>query len=408
MWVQVALLFAVLEVVFEGYLSFRQLFHVRRVNSPPDYFKDVDPKEFAQSKNYLLEKTRFGLIALAYGLIPGIIGILLTHYLWTATAWFSSEMAHSWIYVLIQNVIETLITLPLAYYRKFVIEEKYGFNKSTLRLWVTDTIKDFLVDSVVTLIFMTAVILVFRYLGDLFIVVSLALLFILTVILQVLYPPLILPLFTKLTPLEEGEVRTAVMELAKATDFNMAEVYVSDDSKRTSKQNAMMFGFFKHKIAIADTVLQTSSCDDICAIIAHEIGHSKHHHIFRMMLVQQILFGLVLFLIDRIMKSAEIFAAFGFTDERPLIIGVIIIQYLAVPLFKCLQLPANILLRSMEYQADAFAANRNMKLEEALIKLHGDNKAMIDPDPLYSAFKDSHPTLYQRVIAIRKIQSKLK
>ena len=408
MWFEAALLFSLLEILLEGYLLWRQLRHVKSVNSPPDIFKDADAKAFASSKSYEIEVTKFAIFMLVYGIPPGILSLFGMHYGWNKTGWFESEMIHMWIFLFIGSAFEIIYFLPASYYRKFVIDEKYGFNKSTIKLWVTDKLKDFAVEMVIDSVLMTGIMAVYRYLGDMFIVVSLIFLFVLTVVLHTIYPTVILPLFTKLTPLEDGDVKTAVMTLAKETDFNMAEVYVSDDSKRTAKQNAMMFGLFTHKVAIADTLLETASVDDICAVVAHEIGHSKHHHIVKMMFLQQLLFGCGLWAIDKIMKSQAIFASFGFTSEYPFIIGVAIVSKLALPLVKCLMLPFNMLLRRMEYQADAFAAKRNLKIDEALVKLYADNKAMIDPEPLYSAFNDSHPTLYQRVTAIRSIQSKTK
>ena len=216
-----------------------------------------------------------------------------------------------------------------------------------------------------------------------------------------------MPLFTKLSPIEDGEIKDSIMKFAKETKFNIKEIYKTDDSKRSSKQNAFTFGIFTHKVALADTLIEKCTTDDIVAVLGHEIGHSKHHHIFKGVILNQINLGFILFSITKIMKSDSVFADFGFTDSKPLAIGMMLLSFLSIPITKVLNLPLNLLIRSFEYQADEFAARHGLKIDTALLKISNENKSAIESDPLYSALNESHPTLAQRIQRIHQIQSKL-
>jgi STE24 endopeptidase len=229
-----------------------------------------------------------------------------------------------------------------------------------------------------------------------------------SVALNVLFPILILPLFTKLTPLEESELRTAVLSLAEQCQFSVKQIYQTDDSKRSSKQNAFVFGLFTRSIGVADTLLEKARVDDILAIVGHEIGHSKHHHMWKLLFISQVTAMFVLLSLDRIMHSPGVFAAFGFVDEQPLVIGMALLSCLTTPIVKMVTVPLNAIRQWFEFQADAFAASRGLKMDEALVRLSIENKGVIDPDPIYHAFTESHPTLSQRVRRVREVYAKLK
>lgn len=217
-----------------------------------------------------------------------------------------------------------------------------------------------------------------------------------------------MPLFIELKPLEEGDVKREIETLAQSCNFNLTAVYKADLSKRSSKQQAFVFGLFSHTVGLGDTLLEKLSPGDIVAVIGHEIGHSVHHHVWKGLGLNQIVFFLLLLSLDGIMKSDAVFGDFGFVEEKPFLIGLLLLVYLVRPIGNILELPMNLMHRWMEYEADAFAVKKGLDLKEALLKASTENKIVMDSDPLWAAFHESHPNVYERVEAIRKIEAKNK
>lgn len=406
MWVELAIFISISELLLELWLLYRQYKHVERSKSPPEIYKaDITDEDFKKSKEYELAVLKFSLTTLAIISLPSILDILIIRKAWEFTN-YGNEIVHSLIIAVVAELLSMVVSLPISYYRKFVIEEKFGFNNSTVKLFITDILKELLVDVVLYAILIPILILLYRFTGRMFAIYALIFFFVFTILMQVIFPILILPLFTKFEPLPEGEIKDSVVKLAKDCDFNLNELYKTDDSKRSSKQNAMMLGLFKHKVAIADTVLKDTTPGDVCAIIGHEIGHSKHLHIWKLIGLNQLMISIYLVSLNYIMNADSIMEAFGFVDEKPLVIGFGIMSLLVTPVTKILQLPYNMIIRHFEYQADTYAVERNLPLEHALIKLLKDNKTIIEPDALYSAFNHDHPTLAERIENMRKVQKK--
>lgn len=406
MFVEIAVGCTVFEILFELYLEFRQLNHLKKTTKPVDIFQDtIKEEDFKKSVDYQIDVTKFGILTKIVS--TSILTPFIIKYLWDFTA-YGNEIIHSCLFTTFSSLIDVVISIPFSYYRKFVIEEKYGFNNSTIKLWISDIIKSFLVETIMSSILYSILIFLYNWAGPKFIPIAFVFFFGFVVILQILYPIVIMPLFTKLSEIPEGEIKNSINDLAKETNFNIKEIYQTDDSKRSSKQNAFMMGLFTHKVALADTLIKKCDADEIKAVVGHEIGHSKHHHIWKLIFINQAAFTLTCFLLNVTLKSTRPFVDFGFTDEKPFIIGLIISTLISSPINALLSLPLNMLIRHFEYQADEYAASRGLKLEEALLKISTENKSEVEPEPLYSAFSDSHPTLYQRVIAIREVQKKLK
>lgn len=406
-WESISICFVLFEFFYELYFEYRQYRHIKRQTEPAEiYRKDVSKESFQKSKDYELTLMRLQLPQSIISIILVLITICNLHKFWCFIK-VKGEIIHTLILNILSTFFSTIINIPFSYYKTFVIDEKFGFNKSTKKLFFTDKIKSFLVGIVLESILYSIIIFIYRKFGENFIIIASIVIFALMIILQVLYPILIMPLFTKLSPIQEGEIKDSIMKLAKETNFNIKEIYQTDDSKRSTKQNAFTFGLFTHKVALADTLIEKCTTDDIVAVLGHEIGHSKHHHIFKSVILNQINLSIILFSIAKIMKSDSIFADFGFTDSKPLAIGMMLLSFLSIPITKVLNLPLNLIIRSFEYQADEFAARRKLKIDTALIKLCNENNSVIESDPLYSALNESHPTLAQRVQAIHKIQAKL-
>lgn len=404
MYVEISFICCVFDIIFELFLDFRQLRHLQKQKKPVDIFQDsIKEDDFQKSVAYQVELTKFSIFTTLASF--SLLSLFLFKFLWTLTQ-YGNEIIHSCIFMVFNAFLSTILSIPFSYYRKFVIDEKYGFNNSTIKLFVSDIVKGFLVENILESILYSVLIFLYRWAGNKFIYLALLFIFGFIVLLQVLYPIFIMPLFTKLTPLPDGEVKTAIEGLAKETNFNIKEIYQTDDSKRSSKQNAFMMGLFTHKVGLADTLLEKCTPEEIKAVVGHEIGHSKHLHIWKMIFIAIANFALTCVILDYTLKSDKPFIDFGFTDEKPFIIGMVISMFMSTPLNHLLTLPLNMLSRHFEYQADAYAATRGLKIEEALLKISTENKSEVEPEPLYSAFCDSHPTLYQRVVAIRAIQKK--
>jgi STE24 endopeptidase len=409
MWVYLALLSLLFELIVELYLEYRQLKNLERATGPdPLLQKEITDEDFAKSKAYDIAVSRFHFISGIYASLISVASLFLLSMFWRWTAFARREVFRTIVVTFITTIFDAVLALPTSWYRVFVIETEYGFNNTTKGLWVRDHVLQCLVSFGIGSVLLSGLSLIYNLAGKHFALIGIVFLFIIQISLNVLFPILILPLFTKLTPLDDGELRTAVIGLSEKCQFPVKQIYMSDDSKRSSKQNAFVFGLFTRSIGLADTLLEKCSVADIIAIIGHEIGHSKHHHMWKMLIIGQISLGFALVSLDRIMHSPAIFESFGFVGEQPLVIGMSLLTWLAIPIMKIMQVPLNLIQQWFEFQADAFSASQGLKIDEALVKLSIDNKAVIDPDPIYTAFSDSHPTLSQRVRRAREVLAKVK
>lgn len=405
MWYAICNLLVVLSFFLSTYLTLRQRKTILRATEPPKIFKDkITDEKFQKEKAYQTDKINFALLQSVISFFLVLFKVKLIGTFWNFFN-YGGEIIHSLIFLDVFDVIGTIIDLPFSYYSTFVIEEKYGFNKSTKKLWVTDILKSQAISLILTDILVPIIIFIFRKAGAKSVYIIQIVLVIIQLIMQVIYPILILPLFTKLTRITEGPVFEGINKLCEETKFNAKEVYSADDSKRTNHTNAMVFGLFTKKIAFADKFLEDPKVDQLVAIIAHEIGHSKHWHIFKQFIIAQIQFAIFFNVLYMFMSTDSIFIEFG-VEDKPFIIGMFLFGILMSPIETLLDLPMNMLSRHFEYQADSFAAERNLPIDLALIDLATDNMDTIDDDPLYSAFTSSHPTIPQRVEAARAIMKK--
>jgi len=407
MWILISVGFIFLSFMLSIYLLFRQKRQIESAEHPPEVFKDeYTNEEFLSAKSYEHDRIKFRIVCNLIDTVESLISLFVFAKLWNFTR-YGSETVHSILFTLLASFLMFLLGIPISYFSKFVIEEKHGFNKSTIKLFLTDLIKSLGLQIVLIIILIPILLFIYRKSGTRFVLYGAIFFLVFSILLQLIFPVFILPLFTKLTPLEDGEVKDSVNKLAREYGFPVSELYVSDDSKRSSKQNAMVFGLFKKKIAFADTLLGKCNAEEITAIVGHEIGHSKHKHIVKMMVLSQLSIILTLSLLYYIMKTPSVFIDFGFESEQPFLIGMVICGFLSMPIDTLLSLPINMLMRYFEFQADTFASSKGLRIDNALIKIGKENKVAIDPDPLYSAFENSHPTLQQRVTKAREILKKL-
>ena len=355
------------------------------------------------------------------------------------------------IFVLIFNVLNTIIGMPFTVYRTFVLEEKHGFNQQTVPFFIKDQIKKFIVGQAIMLPLVAAIIKIIQVGGDYFFVYLWAFVFVFTIFMMVVYPEFIAPLFDKYTSLPEGELREQIEALAASIEFPLYKLYVVEGSKRSSHSNAYFYGFFKFKrIVLFDTLLEESEreklkteedkekerkeaeakaasgeeeddkkskekkklgCnnEEILAILGHELGHWKLNHVLKNIIISEIHIFMMFALFGYLYKQQVLYTAFGFSDERPLLMGLmIILQFVTAPYNAVLEFLMTCLSRRFEFQADDFAVGlgKAKELRTALVKLNNDNLSFPVYDWLFSAWHHSHPPLLERLAPLQETKKK--
>jgi len=308
------------------------------------------------------------------------------------------------LFVLILLLMISLLNLPFSYYATFVIEERFGFNKSTKKTFFLDALKNLILMAVLISVVVGIIALLYHLSPQWFWVWAWIALTFFSVGLNYFYSQLIVPLFNKQTPLEEGELREALLELAEKTDFPIADVFVIDGSKRSSKANAYFAGFGKRKrICLYDTLIDDLDTEEIVAVLAHEIGHYKKKHVPINLTLSTLLQGFQLWLLSLFLGSAALAHAMGSQTGSPsFILGLIAFSLLFSPVSEFLSVGLNVLSRRFEYQADAFAAHYGygQALVDGLKTISAKALSNMTPHPVVVFWSYSHPPVLQRMQAL--------
>ncbi|OXG22415.1 STE24 endopeptidase [Cryptococcus neoformans Tu259-1] len=413
-----------LQTAFEVYILRRQLPCYDRPAPPPALKAHLEGDTFRKAQSYSRDKTRFQLLQLVFNQILGWIMIKSGAYsrLWDVAGRFTNlfGLGPNWIivrslaWITILTLSIAIPGLPWSYYQTFVLEEKHGFNKSTRALWVTDTLKSYVLVALLGLPVLAGFLKIIELSGKSFVPWLMLFLVCVQLTLQVIYPTFIQPLFNKLAPLPEGELRTKVEALANQLGFPLKHLYVIDGSKRSSHSNAYFYGlpWSKH-IVIYDTLIKDSTTDEVVAVLGHELGHWYHSHPTKLLFGTQIHLFLTLLVFSVFINNQSLYAAFGFNPElataapQPFCIGFILFQLVLEPTDAFVKFLMHAQTRKYEYQADEFAVNLGKKpdLASALIKLHVTNLSSPHSDWLYSMYHHSHPTLPERLSAMDRFES---
>lgn len=301
-------------------------------------------------------------------------------------------------------ILSFIVDLVFSYISTFKIEEKYGFNKTTKKRFVSDKIKSLLLTIVLGggLIYLIAVI--YEDLNQSFYIYTYLVLATILILMNLLYVKLFVPIFNKLTPLEDGELKTKIIEFAQSVGYEVGKISVINASIRSTKLNAYFSGFGKMKqIVLYDTLIQKMSVDEIVSVLAHEIGHNKHKHIISGMIRSLVILGVYMFALYAVLNLQGFYTAFGI-DRIFLGFGLILFLVLLSPLEVILGLILNTISRKHEYQADAYAAKHYKKdaMISALKVLARNNFSNLSPDPLYVKLMYSHPPISDRINAIQE------
>jgi STE24 endopeptidase len=388
------------------WLAFRHVGHVaaRRDAVPPAFADRIAPSAHRKAADYTVARTRLGvaetlvetvlLVALTLG------GGLAALVAWTDVLPFGG-MGRDLALIVIVAVISGVVGLPFSYVQTFGIEVKFGFNRTTRALWLADLAKGILIGAALGLPLAALVLWLMRAAGPLWWVWAWAAWIAFQFLLLALYPTVIAPLFNKFSPLPPGAARDAIEALLARCDFANRGLYVMDGSRRSSHGNAFFTGFGRAKrIVFFDTLLERLTPDEVEAVLAHELGHFKLKHVLKRMLWMAAFSLAFLALLAWLAASPWFYEGLGVppAPDRP---GVaLLLFFLALPVFTFVLAPLSAMYsRRHEFEADLFAA-RNASagsLVRALVKLYEDNAATLTPDPLYSAFHDSHPPAAVRI-----------
>jgi STE24 endopeptidase len=380
--------------------------------SVPDEFRSVnDDETYARSQQYTRTRTRFGLVHEAFTLATLLLFWLLGGFGWLDEVCRGvglGPVPTGLLFVGALVVGSTALGLPFRAYFTFVIEERFGFNRTTSRTFVLDLVKGLALGAVLGGALLALVLFFFDWAGSLAWLWcwGAATAFMLTA--QFLAPTWIMPLFNTFSPLDGGELKDALLDYARSARFPLDGVFVIDGSRRSAKANAFFTGFGRHKrIALFDTLIEKQTTPELVAIVAHEVGHYKRRHILKNLVLGLAHTGALLWLLSLFLDRQGLFDAFA-VSEPSVHAGLVFFGLLFAPIELVLSVLVNLFSRRYEFEADAFAADttgNGEPLITALKKLSTDSLANLTPHPLHVFLHHSHPPVLERITALRSRQA---
>jgi STE24 endopeptidase len=406
-----------LEFVVEFGLNELNLRYVRAnwaEKTLPDFFQhNMSAEEYEKSVRYTLAKGRFQRWAEIYGRLAILIilfgGLLpfMDRFSKDLVGRFSSIMnAQGLIFCFGVALVFSIASFPTDLYSTFELEARFGFNKTTWKLYLTDKLKGLLLGILIGLPFLWIVLWLMEATGSYWWIWTFFFVSGFQLLMVIAYPTLIAPLFNKFESLPEGELRNRILRLAVQVGFKTNGIFSMDGSKRSAHSNAYFTGIGKTKrIVLFDTLIAQMTIDQGLAVLAHEMGHYKMKHIRRMLVVQTVFLFFALYILSLLVNYSPLFGAFGL-DNPSNAAALVLFSLLSGPATFYLGPLINLLSRKHEYEADRFAVEtlRNRRpMEEALINLTVKNLSNLTPHPWYSAYHYSHPTPIERIGAIRAI-----
>lgn len=410
-------LLVILVIIGGNYLldAIIETLNVQHVSTelPEEFIGYYDAEKYQQAQNYLKENTRFGIIADSLFTPVTVAFILFGGFNYVdqlARSCNLGSIPTGLIFSGILLFVSQLLHLPFSAYATFVIEEKYGFNRTTLKTFILDILKGWLLTAVIGGPVFSIVLWFFEKTGTWAWLYCWAAVTGIQLFLTFIAPVVIMPLFNKFVPLEEGELKTAIESYARSRGFKMKGVFTMDASKRSTKSNAFFTGFGKFRgIVLFDTLIEKHTVDELVLVLAHEMGHYKKKHIIQSILISIITTGLMFFILSLFLHNKGLFAAFKM-KETSIYASLLFFGFLYTPIEMMLSLAGNMLSRKNEYAADGYAVTTYGKPESmitALKKLSVDNLSNLTPHPLKVFISYSHPPVLERIKAIRKTTATL-
>ena len=378
----------------------------------PEEFSDTyDQEKYGQSQTYTRVQTVFSLVENTIVTMVSVIFLLaggfnLVDEFVRGFGW--SSIPTGILYVGALALLSSVLGLPFSVYSTFKIEAQFGFNRTTVRTFITDLFKSAVLSIVLGAPLLATILWFFEYTGAYGWLLCWLGTVVFGFVIQFLAPVAIMPLFNKFTPLQEGPLKEKILDYAQMQRFKLSGIFTMDGSKRSTKLNAFFTGFGKfRKIVFYDTLLEKIEDDEIVSVLAHEMGHYKKHHIWKMMALSILQTGLVFYLLSLFLNNPGLFEAFKM-EHLSIYASLIFFAFLYSPISTGLSILFNIMLRAHEFEADRYAAlstGTPEALVQALKKLSLANLSNLTPHPALVFLSYSHPPVLERIKALRKVKS---
>lgn len=406
LYLSIILLIVVLNFVWTQYLAYRN--RMRMSPEIPSQLEGIyDDDEYAKQQAYQKENSRFGLYGSLFSFSVLFLVLVFGLFGWLdefLRQFISNEILLTLSFFGVIYLINEILSLPFDYYNTFVIEERFEFNKSTKTIFWLDQLKGLLLAVVLGGAILALITWLYTAIGELAWLYAWGAITVISLFMTLFYSNIIVPLFNKQTPLGEGELRDAIEAFAQKAGFAINNIYVMDASKRSTKANAYFTGFgAKKRIVLFDTLINDLDKDEIVAVLAHEIGHYKKKHTLQGMFISICYTGIMLFLLSLLLDNKDIAIALG-GQSASFHLGLIAFSIFFTPVSFVINVLSSIHSRKNEYQADGYAAGFGLadSLISGLKKLSVKSLSNLNPDSLYVLFNYSHPTLLQRIKAMKK------
>lgn len=379
-----------------------------RQELPPELEGIYPQEKYHNSQNYARVNTRFTVAESAFMLVALLAFWFVGGFNYldqVIRGWGFIPLVNGLLYIGILALAYALLSLPFSIYATFVIEERFGFNRTTRRTFVLDLLKKLGLAMLLGGALLACLLLLLEHAGTHAWLYCWAAVVAYSLVVQFVAPTWIMPLFNKFTLMAHGELRDAIFNYAASVSFPVKNVFVMDGSRRSARANAFFTGFGHNKrIALYDTLIEKQTVPEMVSILAHEVGHYKKKHILKGIIIGVLHTGFLLFLLSIFLGSAGLYLAFGI-EQPSIYTGLLFFGMLYTPIELLLSLGMNMMSRRHEYQADRFAAEtagEPHSLIDALKKLSSDNLSNLTPHPFYVFLNYSHPTLLQRLHAIEQ------
>lgn len=409
----VFILVLMLTTLAQLWLATRHIRHitVNRDQVPDAFASQIDLSAHQKAADYTCAKVRLSYpgILLNAGLLLVLTlggGLELLSDFWHS--WFSDPLWHGMVLIFSVLALLSIVEIPFNYYRTFIIEQQYGFNKMTPAMFFTDLVKQYALGALLGAPLLLSVLWLMEKTGDNWWLYTWLTWIGFSLFLLAVYPNWIAPLFNKFSPLENDLLKARIENLLQKCGFESSGLFVMDGSRRSSHGNAYFTGFGKTKrIVFFDTLLNRLEAAEIEAVLAHELGHFKRHHVIKRIMLSFTASLLFLWVLGYLMQQPWFYNGLGVqVTEVPSTAMALLLFFLVMPVFTFLLQPlSSIYSRKHEFEADEYAAQQSSAADmiQALVKMYQDNAATLTPDPLHSAFYDSHPPAAIRVAHLNKI-----
>ena len=397
------------DFALEQFLDYRNYKSIGK--TLPSIVSDVyEAEKYKKSQRYQKETARFSfltstvsfvlyIVVLSFGIL-GKVDEYLANYI-------DNNILRGVAFLGLSFIVSDVLTIPFQWYKTFIIEEKYGFNKSTISIFIVDKLKGYFLTALIGGGLISLLLYLIVEIGEHFWLYFWMVAAVFMLLINMFYTSWIVPLFNKLTPLEDGELRSAIENYSKKAKFELTNIFVIDGSKRSNKANAYFSGIGpRKKVVLYDTLINNHTTEELVAVLAHEVGHFKKKHIVWSLIISIFQIGLTLFILSQFIFQPTLSVALG-AKGISYHLNLIAFGMLFSPISTIIGLLMNIFSRKNEYEADAFAAETSSasSLQLALKKLSSDNLSNLTPDAAYVFFHHSHPPLIKRLEALKRFST---